>query len=358
MLSKRIALDVMGGDRAPDSTLRGALEVCSPQRKHRLEPARILLVGDERAITSGLAQLGGNPGFAIAHASEVIGMAESPATALRSKPDSSINVCVRAVKTHSAGAIVSMGNTGAVVGAATIGLGTLEGVKRPGIAVTLELTGHPVTLLDMGANIAPKPQHLCQYGLMGSIYMRDCLKKDNPRVGLLNIGEESSKGTELLKEAHVLLSQSPLNFTGNLESGAIFRGAADVVVTDGFTGNVVLKLLEEYSGFMLQLVLGELKKHEVKWGAEALTHIKRQIDYAEYGGALLLGVDGTVVKGHGRSDAAAVANALALAARAMDAEVNEHIIQGLAAVEGALDPVAPADPGQTRVPGPAGQEAR
>jgi glycerol-3-phosphate acyltransferase PlsX len=333
MSGDRIALDAMGGDHAPDAIVRGALfavENSGAAERAGLAPERILLVGDESVIRARLAALGGDPGFAVRHASQSIGMAESPATALRAKPDSSIAACVRAVKEGEAGAIVSMGNTGAVVGAATLGLGMLEGVKRPGIAVMLELIGHPVTLIDMGASVAPKPQHLLEYATMASIYMRDCMGIASPRVGLLNIGEEATKGTDLLKEAHVLLSSSPLSFVGNVEPSGLFGGAADVVVTDGFTGNVVLKLLEEFSGFMMKLVLRELAAHEVQWAPEALGHIKHQIDYSEYGGALLLGCQGIVVKGHGRSEAKAVANALVQAARALDANVNQHIVQGLA----------------------------
>ncbi len=330
MSSLRIALDVMGGDNAPDALLQGALQASSADGPWKLDPKRILLVGDQAVIEAFLDKHGAAGRFAIQHASQVIGMAESPATALRAKPDSSISVCIKAVKTQAAGAIVSMGNTGAVVGAATLGLGTLEGVKRPGIAVTLNLTGTPVTILDMGAQVAPKPQHLLQYGLMGAIYSRDCLGVAKPRVGLLNIGEEASKGTELLKETYPLLAASGLDFVGNVESSGLFKGLADVIVTDGFTGNIVLKLMEEFSGFILKLVLGELKAHSVQWAPEALGKIKKHIDYAEYGGALLLGVDGIVVKGHGRSDALAVSNALLQALKALDSDVNKHIVQGLA----------------------------
>ena len=329
--ASRIALDVMGGDAAPEAVLQGALRACSDQAKTRISAERVLLVGDEPVIAARLEELGGNPGFAIEHASQVIEMGESPGKALRAKPDSSIAVCVKAVKTGQAGALVSMGNTGAVVGASTLGLGTLEGVRRPGIAVTLDLTGHPATIIDMGANIAPKPSHLLQYAQMGTIYMRDCLATPNPRVGLLNIGEESSKGTELLKEAHVLLSESNLDFVGNVEGTDIFLDKTDVVVADGFTGNVVLKLLEGFSSFMLRLVMTELQRHDVNWGGEALKNVRKNIDYSEYGGALLLGVNGIVVIGHGKSDAAAVANACGLSARALDAGVNEHIVAGLRA---------------------------
>jgi phosphate acyltransferase len=329
MLTTRIALDIMGGDRAPDAILRGALAACAPNGKQRIAPQRLLLVGDETVIRKGLKSLGGDPGFAIRHASEVIGMAESPAAALRAKPDSSISSMIAAIRAGEAGAAVSMGNTGAVVGAATLGLGTLPGVKRPGIAVTIALTGHPLTVIDMGANIAPKPEHLFQYAVMGSIYMRDCIGSPDPRVGLLNIGEEESKGTDLLKSAFGLLKGSSLRFVGNLEGNDLFQNKAEVVVTDGFTGNVVLKLMEEMASFMLKLSMTELAEQGIQGAPGALARVKRSIDYAEYGGALLLGVSGIVIIGHGRSDENAVANAIGLAARALDADVNEHIVRGL-----------------------------
>lgn len=329
MHNTRIALDVMGGDHAPDAIVRGALLACSPQGKWKLPAQRILLVGDQARIRAKLAELGGDPGFAVRHASQVIEMGDSPAQALRAKPDSSIAGMIGATRGGEAGAAVSMGNTGAVVGAATLMLGTLPGVKRPGIAVTLELTGHPLTLLDMGANIAPKPEHFVQYGVMGSVYMRDCLGVQNPRVGLLNIGEEDSKGTEVHKEAYALLRASQLTFVGNIEGNDVFRNKADVVVTDGFTGNVVLKLMEEFSSFLLKLTMSELAKGGIQGAPDALGRVKKSIDYSEYGGALLLGVNGITVIGHGRSDPNAVANALGLAARALDAEVNAHIVRGL-----------------------------
>ncbi|MEE2941391.1 MAG: phosphate acyltransferase PlsX [Planctomycetota bacterium] len=321
----RIALDVMGGDDAPACNLDGALAAVEAG----LEPGRLLLVGDRVAIEAGLEERGGNPGFDLLHAHEVIGMEEKPGVALRSKPRSSIALATGAVKQGAAGAHVSMGNTGAVVGAATVGLKTLPGVRRPGIAVTIEFTGRPVTVLDMGANVAPKPEHLLQYGHMGTIYSRDLLGCDAPRVGLLNIGEEESKGTDLLRDAHAQLRDSGLDFVGNVEGGDLFKGACDVVVTDGFTGNVVLKLMEGFAGFMLRMVHGELEKNGAAWGPQALTSLHKQVDYSEYGGALLLGVNGIVVIGHGRSDARAVANALDLARRAIDADVNAHIVAGL-----------------------------
>lgn len=334
MNAARIALDVMGGDKAPDAILRGALLAVSPKAKWKMSPARLLLVGDEALIRARLADLGGSEhlregGFAIHHASQVIGMGESPETALRSKRDSSIVQMVGATKVGAAGAAVSMGNTGAVVGAATLGLGMLPGVLRPGIAVTLHLTGHPLTFIDMGALVAPKPEHLFQFGVMGSVYTHDVLGKKDPRVALLNIGEEESKGTDTHKAAWKLLKESPLEFVGNLEGNDLFQGKAEVVVTDGFTGNVVLKVMEQFAAFMLELTVREAGADGVRVPGEALARVRKSIDYSEYGGALLLGVNGVVIIGHGRSDENAVANALSLAARALDADVNAHIVSGL-----------------------------
>jgi glycerol-3-phosphate acyltransferase PlsX len=330
MAGSLIALDVMGGDDAPEAILKGALLACSG-KSAKVPPARLLLVGDKPRMEALLREYGGDPGFAFQHASQVIEMGDSPAQALRSKPDSSIARCVQAVHEGRAAAVVGMGNTGACVGAATLGLGTIPGVRRPGIAVTLDLTGQPVTILDMGANIAPKADHLLQYGAMASVYAQNCLGQPRPRVGLLNVGEEKGKGTDLLKEAHDLLEQSGLEFVGNVEGGDIFRGVCDIVVTDGFTGNVVLKVLEQFATFFMGRILAELKKSGADLGRAALGGLKSSIDYKSYGGALLLGVNGVVIIGHGRSDDKAVANAIAQAVRASDARVTEHIERGLAA---------------------------
>ena len=320
----------MGGDNAPGALLEGAV-LATQRETGAIDPGRILLVGDEVAIGAWFEANGGNPGFPVQHASEVIEMDESPSKALRAKRDSSIGGCVKAVRAGDASALVCMGNTGACVGASTLGLGTLEGVRRPGIAITLRMTGDPVTMLDMGANIASKPEHLLQYGIMGSVFMRDMFGVEEARVGLLNIGEEPSKGTDLCKESHGLLSESGLNFVGNVEGPDIFRSAADVVVTDGYTGNIALKLMEGLSGFLMKVVVREIQAHKADWSGEVLGALQRNTDYAEYGGALLLGVNGTVVIGHGRSDGIAVSNALDLAARALKADVNTHIVEGCAA---------------------------
>jgi glycerol-3-phosphate acyltransferase PlsX len=331
MVGPLIALDVMGGDDAPEATLKGALAACNGKSALRVPPERLLLVGDRPRMEALLRDYGGDPGFQLQHATQVVEMGDSPAQALRGKPDNSIARCVQAVREGRASAVVGMGNTGACVGAATIGLGTIPGVRRPGIAVTLNLTGQPLTLLDMGANIAPKPDHLLQYGAMGSVYAQSCLGLARPRVGLLNVGEEKGKGTELLKEAHELLETSGLEFVGNVEGGDVFRGVCDVVVMDGFTGNVILKLLEQFAAFFMAKIMGELKKSGAPLSDAGLGGLKSAIDYKSYGGALLLGVNGVVIIGHGRSDEKAVANAIAQAVRASDAHVTELIERGLAA---------------------------
>ncbi|MEZ6017501.1 MAG: phosphate acyltransferase PlsX [Planctomycetota bacterium] len=324
--AQRIALDVMGGDHAPAAVLDGVRLVLDGG----IPAERLLLVGDEAQVRAGLAERG-IAGCDVLHAPEVIGMDEKPGVALRAKPRSSIALATGAVKQGLAGAHVSMGNTGAVVGAATVGLKTLEGVRRPGIAITADLGGQPLTLLDMGANTAPKPEHLVQYGAMGTALAREVVGVATPRVGLLNIGEEASKGTDFLRESHDLLAASGQNFIGNVEGGDLFRGVADVIVTDGFTGNVVLKLMEGFAEYMLKQFGAELAQRGAPWARECLGGLARKVDYAEYGGALLLGVQGVVVIGHGRSDGRAVANAIRFAARALDARVNDAIVRGLAA---------------------------
>ena len=325
-MSDRIALDAMGGDDAPGAVLAGALRAVDRERGGTLAPESILLVGDQAVIEAELEARGGNPGFGIRHASQVIGMDEKPAVALRQKPDSSIGSCIAAVRSGEAGAVVAMGNTGACVGSATLGLGTLDGVRRPGIAVSLSLFGSPLTILDMGANVSPKPEHLLQYGWMGSAYARACLNTPEPRVGLMNIGEEASKGTDVLRAAHGLLEQSDLRFVGNIEPSDMLGGAADIIVADGFTGNIALKLMEAMAGFLFGRFQGELEKHAAGFTDQVLGSLSKQIDYAEYGGALLLGVRGVVVIGHGRSDEVAVSNALGVAQRTLSSGLNEQIV--------------------------------
>lgn len=323
----KIALDAMGGDHAPAEILDGALQALEGPGAVAAE--RIILVGDSAQIDRHLSSKGGNPGFAVEHAAEVVGMAEDPRKALRAKPDNSISKGAALVKSGEAVSLVSMGNTGMVVAASTLLIGRLKGIRIPSIAVTVDFTGHPMVIMDMGANVDASPENLLHSGVMGSILAHDTLGIDNPRVGLLNVGEEPEKGPVRCKEAHQLFSASELNFTGNIEGGDIFAGRADVVVTDGFTGNVILKLLEQFGEVVARKVLQAAAKAGIEVPAELASSALRELDYAAHGGALLLGVNGVVIIGHGRSDARAVSNALKQAARAADSGMNQHIVSSL-----------------------------
>ena len=323
----KIALDAMGGDHAPAAIIDGALQAL--EGSSGLAAERVVLVGDSAQIEQHLSSTGGNPGFAVEHAAETVGMAEDPRKAMRAKPDNSISKSAMLVKNGEAVSLVSMGNTGMVVAASTLLIGRLAGVRIPSIAVTVNFSGHPMVLMDMGANVDASPENLLHSGLMGSVLAKDTLGVENPRVGLLNVGEEAEKGPIRCKEAHQLLSASELNFTGNIEGGDIFAGRADVVVTDGFTGNVILKLLEQFGEVVARKVLQAAGKAGIEVPAELAASALRELDYAAHGGALLLGVDGVVIIGHGRSDARAVSNALKQAARAADSGMNQHIVASL-----------------------------
>lgn len=319
----KIAVDAMGGDYAPAEIVRGALEAARECRQE------IILVGDEKKIA---AELGSAPppGVEIMHAPETITMAEQPAVAVRKKKQSSIVQAVRLVKEGVAAAVVSAGSTGATMAASLLGLGRIPGIDRPAIASVLPRQGGRTVLLDVGANVDCKPHHLLQFALMGSLYTEKILGIPRPRVGLLNVGEEETKGNELTLAAHSLLRASPLNFIGNVEGRDIFAGTADVVVCDGFVGNIVLK-----SGEGLALALLEMLKEEVakslaaRLGAfmllPALRSFKQKVDYVEYGGAPLLGVNGVVIICHGRSNAKAIKNAIKRAEEA----VNSNLVQAI-----------------------------
>jgi len=329
MTGGKIALDAMGGDDAPAAIVRGAVEATAEEGA--LSPDRVTLVGDKASIEAELDSLGGNPGFEIQHASEVVEMAEDPRKAMRGKPDNSISVAAKLVREGRAVGLVSMGNTGMVVAASTLLLGRLEGIRMPAIAVAVGFTGRPMVIVDMGANVDATAENLLHNGLMGAVYASGCLSVPEPRVGLLNVGEEPEKGPQRFKEAHDLLGQSGLEFVGNIEGGDVFSSKADVIVTDGFTGNVILKLLEQFGGFLLGKVAHSAEELGLELPREVFAPVMRDLDYAAYGGALLLGVGGTVVIGHGRSDARAVSNALRQAASAADAAINDEILAGLSA---------------------------
>ena len=326
----KIALDAMGGDKAPLAAVRGAVMAVN---EYGYE---VTLVGRAREIEKhleGLKYPKGN--ITVVDAPEVIGMDEPAALSVRKKRNSSIVKGIELAKSGKCDAFVSAGNTGAVVCAGTLSLRLLPGVDRPGIAVVFPTLTRPCLFIDVGANIDPKPLHLLQYGIMGDAYSKHILGKSAPSVALLNIGEESTKGTDFIKETHLMLTESKLNFIGNVEPKEVYRGAADVVLTDGFVGNVFLKVTEGLADAAAELLKKELKKSNIltKLGAlltlPALNSIKRRVDATEYGGAPLLGVDGRIIIGHGAANDKAIKNAIGVAGEYVDHEVNKHIIEEL-----------------------------
>jgi phosphate acyltransferase len=315
----RIAIDGMGGDHAPEEIVRGVIEA-APE----VPEAKLVVTGPTERLKPIFDSLPAQPNVEILHASQVIEMDEEPVQAFRRKSDSSMRVALRLVKHGEADAIISAGNTGALVGGAMLGLGELEGVKRPAIAIPIPTEGGCSALLDVGANPQCKPIHLLQYGVMGSLYIK-FLRSGlaNPTVGLLNIGEESTKGTALTREAYPLFQKSSLNFVGNVEPFRIFAGKVDVIVCDGFTGNIILKTTEGLGSFMLrQLSNGLASSADIKKGVDK---IASRLDYSEYGGAPVLGVRGIVLKCHGRSKARAIANAIKSTAGFVRNKLNDHI---------------------------------
>ena len=320
----KIVIDAMGGDHAPGEIVSGALAAAK-----EITELSLILVGQEDILKPLLSDAPKN--IEIRHASEVIGMGEDPAKGLRGKPDSSLRVGLGMVKKGEAEAIISAGNTGALVGGATVpvlGLGTLEGVKRPGIAIPIPTDEGFSAMLDVGANKSCKPLHLLQYAVMGSIYFHYLRPEvTNPRVGLLNIGEERSKGTELIRESYELLEKSNLNFVGNVEPHKMYRGIADVIICDGFTGNMMLKMGEGQAQFFYrQLSAIEDKSETFKKGVE---DIISRFDFKTFGGAPVLGVRGIVIKSHGRSKGDAIQNAIRMTANFIRDDLNAHIVDGL-----------------------------
>jgi glycerol-3-phosphate acyltransferase PlsX len=328
-----IALDAMGGDNAPAQIVAGALDWAADAAAHH----RLLLVGDEELVRGEVERQGGDPvRFEFVHAPERIGMGDDAARSVRRKRRSSIAVCASLVKEGTAQALVSAGNTGAVVAASQLTLRRLPGVERPAIATYVPTERGGCVLLDVGANSDCKPTHLVQFARMGVVYAHGILGRERPRVGLLNIGEESSKGNELSQAAHALLEQSELDFVGNVEGRDIFRGSADVVVCDGFTGNVLLKfsesIIELMSSMMRREIMGDLRS---RIGAllvrPALRRFRKDLDYSEYGGAPLLGVNGVCFIAHGSSSPKAIKNAVRVAARWVEGRVNERLVEVLTA---------------------------
>jgi glycerol-3-phosphate acyltransferase PlsX len=328
----RIAVDAMGGDHAPSRIVDGALAAA------RHLGIGVDLVGRQDAVHAEIARHEDHAALDIRviDAPDVIGMSESPAQALRRKPRASIRVAAELVARGESAALVSAGHTGAVVVAAHAMFGMLRGVDRPGLAPSVPTRGGSAVLIDAGATVECKPSHLLQFAVMGSVYARTWMGVERPRVGLLSIGEEETKGNELTREAHRLLKASRLHFIGNVEARDIFSGEADVIVADGFTGNVALKLSEGLVEMVEELLGEELQStfsSQVGYllSRRAFRRFRRRVDYSEYGGAPLMGVAGLCIVGHGRSSAKAVRNAVAMAARFATSRVLERVEQEIAA---------------------------
>lgn len=322
-----IGVDAMGGDLAPRVVIEGAILA--------LEEAgasfEVALIGDQEQIQAEASKLGVQGRLPrVIHATEVVEMAEAAAQSVRRKRDSSISVAARLQKSGETDALVSAGNTGAVVAAALLEMGRIEQIQRPAIATVLPTPQGNVVILDVGATSDCKPTHLYQFAMMGSIYARLVLGVERPRVGLLNIGEEAEKGSELYYEAHQLLKRGPVHFSGNVEGKDIILGTADVVVCDGFVGNVLLKFAESVIPSLATMIKDEISAHPLSMMAglllkPAFRRMKRRLDYAEVGGAPLLGVDGTCIIAHGRSNPRAIKNAIRVAARCAEARVADSI---------------------------------
>jgi len=327
----RIALDAMGGDFAPGPNIVGAFEAIE-----RIPDLEILLVGDRSALDKGISQVGAVPAnVRIVESEGVVGMEEKPTLALREKPNCSIARCWQLMAAGEADAVVSAGNTGAVVAA---GLRTrlfLKGVKRPGIAVRLPTVNGSCILVDVGANPAARPEHLVQYGLMGSVWAREMLGIESPRIGLMNIGSEEGKGTDLYRDTHAMLLNSRLHgtYVGNVEGRGVYHGEADVIICEGFVGNVVLKVSEGMAEFLLKTVGGALMTaltEERELAKQALHKLTEQFHYQESGGAPLLGIDGVCIICHGSSDHRSIRNALRMATEIDKHHINSRITDLLA----------------------------
>ena len=325
----KIAVDAMGSDRAPAVEVEGAMQAVSEYGHD------VLLVGDEAAIRKELTKYKASTDkISILHAPEKIEMHEPAAISVRRKRKSSIVVGLDALKRNQADSFISAGNTGAVVCAATLSLRMLPGVERPGIAIVIPTLTGTSLIIDVGANINPKPIHLFQNAVMADAYSKYILHKENPKVGLLNVGEEETKGTEFIKEAHTLLSESRLNFVGNIEGRDIYTGDVDIILCDGFVGNVILKVSESIIDTLVRALKNEIKSNLIATlgaalAASAFKALKKKMDYAEYGGAPLLGVDGRCIISHGSSNPKAIKNAIRVAGEFKEQSVNRHIIEEL-----------------------------
>jgi phosphate acyltransferase len=321
----KIAVDSMGSDNSPFSEIEGAVQAA------RAYSVRVILVGKEAMLVPLLKDAGGNGlPIEIRNATQVIAMDEPPTAALRKKRDSSIRVAADLVRNKEASGLVSAGNTGAVMATSKMVFGSVPGVDRPALATVLPtLAGHAV-LLDVGANVDCKPHHLVQFAVMGHLFSKKIIGVDSPRVGLMSVGEEESKGNDLTREVHQALKHLNLNFIGNVEGRDIYNGRADVIVCDGFTGNVALKTSEGLIEAVLKLLKEELSRNlQAKLGAllsqQSFKRLKKRLDYSEYGGAPLLGLRGVSIICHGRSSSNAIKNAIRVAKDFAENEVNAKL---------------------------------
>jgi phosphate acyltransferase len=325
-----VAVDAMGGDEAPAAIVAGAIQAVGLGR------VGVTLVGPADRLEAELGNHGrlGHLPITIVDAPEIVGMDESPLVALRRKPRTSIRLATELTARGEAQAAFSAGHTGATLLAAHAAFGVIDGVDRPALAVTIPTRKGASVLVDAGANVECRADHLVQFGIMGAAYARVDLRLANPTVGLLSIGEEAGKGNDLIREAHAALSKAPLNFIGNLEARELFSGRADVIVCDGFTGNIALKVgegLVETVEDMLreELDASTLTRLGARLSVDAFRRFRRRVDYAEYGGAPLLGIGGVAIVAHGRSSPRAVENGIIMAARLAEERVIERLREAL-----------------------------
>ena len=330
----RIALDAMGGDHGPVPNVAGALQAIGTT-----PDLTVVLVGDRAQIEPLLASSPAYPAdrIEIVHASQCIGMNEKPAEALRAKPDSSIGKCWQLLATKAVDGLVSAGHTGAVVAGGLFTRKFLKSVHRPGIATVMPTAKGRCVIMDVGANVFPKPRHLLEYGAMGSAFAKHMLGIDRPTIGLMNVGEEEGKGHDLVQETYTLFRNSSLadRFVGNIEGGDIHRGKVDVVVTDGFVGNVIIKLSQGLFEFVMGMVGKEILSAlsaEKELAAKAIQGMVQKYHYSAFGGAPLLGVDGVCIICHGSSKERAIANGLGVAAQDVRIGLNEKIVAELEAL--------------------------
>ena len=325
----KIIVDAMGGDYAPEVVIEGSVAAV---QEYNIE---VVLVGDELKIKSLLkkARYDGE-NISVYPAQEIIEMSEPAAISVRKKRNSSIVLGLELIKAGGGDAFFSAGNTGAVVCAATLSLGLLPGIERSGIAIITPTLKGISLIIDVGANIDPKPRQLLQYGIMADAYLRYILNNPNPTVGLLNIGEEETKGTEFVKETYELFQNSNLEFIGNVEGKDLFSGKCDIIICDGFVGNVALKVSESLAEAMQEFLRRHLRSNPLGRLGMALLKtsllaFKKEMDYSEYGGAPLLGINGVVIIGHGRSNANAIKNAIRVAKEEVERQFNEKIIEAI-----------------------------